>query len=131
LCTVQPASIVEREAQEKSEKPVVASVFLNRLQAEMKLESCATVIYAWKQEKGIQLSSLTLDDLKIESPYNTYLYQGLPPTPICNPGLDSLQAVIEPSQTDYYYFVLGENGSHSFSRTYDEHLKNKKKNNAQ
>jgi len=122
------ASIIEKEAKVKSEKPVVASVFLNRLKSNMKLESCATVIYAWDQEKGVQLSSLSLDDLTIQSPYNTYLYQGLPPTPICNPGLDSLEAVIQPSQTDYYFFVLGENGSHYFSKTFDEHLKNKKKN---
>jgi len=120
------ASIVEREAQAKNEKPIVASVFLNRLKSNMKLESCATVIYAWDQEKGVQLSSLSLDDLTIPSPYNTYLHQGLPPTPICNPGLDSLEAVVDTPQTDYYFFVLGENGTHNFSKTFDEHLKNKK-----
>lgn len=125
------ASIVEREAQIKDEKPIVASVFLNRLKMNMKLESCATVIYAWDQEKGVQLSSLSLDDLTLQSPYNTYLHQGLPPTPICNPGLDSLKAVENPSQTDYYFFVLGENGSHYFSKTFDEHLKNKKKSTTQ
>jgi len=121
------ASIVEREARAGNEKPVVASVFLNRLKTKMRLESCATVIYAWNHEKGIQLTTVSLDDLTIQSPYNTYIHQGLPPTPICNPGLDSLRAAVEPSQTDYYYFVLGENGSHRFSRTFDEHLKNKKK----
>ncbi|NLJ48549.1 MAG: endolytic transglycosylase MltG [Candidatus Atribacteria bacterium] len=125
------ASIVEREARVKNEKPIVASVFLNRLKMNMKLESCATVIYAWNQEKGIQLSSLSLDDLTLPSPYNTYLHQGLPPTPICNPGLDSLKAVANPPQTNYYFFVLGENGSHYFSKTFEEHLKNKKKSGTQ
>lgn len=122
------ASIVEREAKEKTEKPLVASVFFNRLKSNMKLESCATVIYAWNHEKGIQIKSLSLDDLKIQSPYNTYIHPGLPPAPISNPGLDSLQAVIQPTQSDYLYFVLAENGFHYFSKTYDEHLKNKKKN---
>ena len=121
------ASIVEREAQLINEKPIVASVFLNRLKSNMKLESCATVIYAWNQEKGVQLSSLSFEDLTIPSPYNTYLHKGLPPTPICNPSLDSLEAVVNPPQTDYYFFVLGENGSHNFSKTFDEHLKNKQK----
>jgi len=121
------ASIVEREAQLINEKPIVASVFLNRLKSNMKLESCATVIYAWNKEKGVQLSSLSLEDLTIPSPYNTYLHKGLPPTPICNPSLDSLEAVVNSPQTDYYFFVLGENGSHNFSKTFDEHLKNKQK----
>ena len=88
----------------------------------MKLQSCATIQYIL----GTPKEKLDENDLKIESPYNTYLYKGLPPGPICNPGLDSIMAALEPAEEDYLYFVLGENGRHIFSKTYEEHLKNKK-----
>ncbi|MCX6088772.1 MAG: endolytic transglycosylase MltG [Candidatus Atribacteria bacterium] len=127
LNTVVLASIVEKEAREKTEKPLVASVFLNRLKKNMKLESCATVLYAMYRERGIVASVVTLDDVKFPSPYNTYIIRGLPPAPICNPGRDSLTAVLHPSPTDYLYFVLGDQGEHLFSRTFQEHLQNKKK----
>ncbi|MDI3525790.1 MAG: hypothetical protein PWP60_351 [Candidatus Atribacteria bacterium] len=119
------ASLVEREAKAAEDRPLIASVFLNRLQAGMKLQSCASVVYALYREKGVWVDHLTLEDLKINSPFNTYLSKGLPPQPICNPGLASLLAVLYPEKSDYLYFVLGEDGRHRFSRTYREHLENR------
>jgi len=116
------ASIIEKEAKFSEEKNKVSSVFHNRLEKGMKLQSCATIQYILKKPK----ERLDENDLKIDSPYNTYLYKGLPPGPICNPGLDSIIAALEPEEEDYLYFVLGENGKHIFSKTYQEHLKNKK-----
>jgi len=116
------ASIIEKEAKFNDEKNRVSSVFHNRLKTGMKLQSCATIQYIL----GTPKEKLDENDLKIESPYNTYLYKGLPPGPICNPGLDSIMAALEPTEEDYLYFVLGENGRHIFSKTYEEHLKNKK-----
>lgn len=120
------SSIVEKEAKWNDEKPLVASVFLNRLKKKMRLESCATVVYALKKEKGIVVHTLTREDLSFPSPFNTYLHGGLPPHPICNPGLSSIEAVLYPTETDYLYFVLQENGRHAFARTYEEHLLNKR-----
>ena len=116
------ASIIEKEAKFSEEKNKVSSVFYNRLEKGMKLQSCATIQYILETPKEI----LDENDLKIDSPYNTYLYKGLPPGPICNPGLDSIIAALEPEEEDYLYFVLGENGKHIFSKTYQEHLRNKK-----
>ena len=116
------ASIIEKEAKFSEEKNKVSSVFYNRLEKGMKLQSCATIQYILETPKEI----LDENDLKIDSPYNTYLYKGLPPGPICNPGLDSIMAALEPEEEDYLYFVLGENGKHIFSKTYQEHLRNKK-----
>ncbi|MBA7498326.1 Endolytic murein transglycosylase [subsurface metagenome] len=116
------ASIIEKEAKFSEEKSKVSSVFYNRLEIGMKLQSCATIQYILETPKEI----LDENDLKIDSPYNTYLYRGLPPGPICNPGLDSIIAALEPEEADYLYFVLGENGRHIFSKTYQEHLRNKK-----
>ncbi|SHM52204.1 UPF0755 protein [Caldanaerovirga acetigignens] len=118
------ASIVEREAKLSSEKPLIAAVFLNRLKKGMPLQSCATVEYVLKEHKKV----LTLEDLKIESPYNTYINSGLPPGPISSPGLESIKAVLNPASVDYLYFVANMNGSHTFSKTYEEHLKAKKGN---
>lgn len=115
------ASIIEKEAKYNDEKSKVSSVFHNRLKNGMKLQSCATIQYILGKPK----EKLEESDLKIDSPYNTYLYKGLPPGPICNPGLDSIIAALEPAETDWLYFVLGENGRHIFSKTYQEHLKNK------
>lgn len=120
------ASIVEKEARLEEERPLVASVFLNRLKEHMRLQSCATVVYALKKEKGITVHTLQEKDLEIDSPFNTYRVIGLPPHPICNPGLSSIKATLEPAKTDYLYFVLQEDGRHAFSRTYEEHLKNKR-----
>jgi UPF0755 protein len=116
------ASIIEKEAKFSDEKSKVSAVFHNRLKRGMKLQSCATIQYILEEPK----ERLDENDLKIESPYNTYLYTGLPSGPICNPGLDSIMAALEPIEEDYLYFVLGENGRHIFSKTYQEHLKNKK-----
>ena len=116
------ASIIEKEAKFTEEKSKVSSVFYNRLKTGMKLQSCATIQYILEEPK----EKLDENDLKIESPYNTYLYKGLPPEAICNPGLDSIMAALEPEEEDYLYFVLGENGRHIFSKTYQEHLMNKK-----
>lgn len=119
------ASMVEKETSLKEEKPYVASVFLNRLQRGMKLQSCATVVYAHYWENGVHRKNLNLQDLTIDSPFNTYLYKGLPPQPIGNPGFDSIWATLFPLETDYLYFVLQEDGKHSFSVTYQEHLEKK------
>lgn len=116
------ASIIEKEAKFSDEKNKVSAVFHNRLEQGMKLQSCATIQYILGKPK----ERLDENDLKIDSPYNTYLYKGLTPGPICNPGLDSIIAALEPEEGDYLYFVLGENGRHIFSKTYEEHLKNKK-----
>jgi len=116
------ASIIEKEARFSEEKSKVSSVFYNRLEIGMKLQSCATIQYILETPKEI----LDEKDLKINSPYNTYLYKGLPPGPICNPGLDSIMAALEPEEGNYLYFVLGKNGRHIFSKTYEEHLRNKK-----
>lgn len=116
------ASIVEKEAVQDDERTKIARVFLNRLKKEMKLESCATVIYIFEQE-GIIKNRLYYKDLKKNSPYNTYLFKGLPPAPIANSGLKSLQAVIDPPEHDYLYFVHKGNGHHYFAKTLAEHIK--------
>lgn len=112
------ASIIEKEAGNKDEMPKVASVFQNRLDKGMKLQSCATVAYLFDFEKDY----IYYKDLEIDSPYNTYKYKGLPPGPISNPGELSIKASLEPAKTDYFYFVLGNNGKHHFSKTYNEHI---------
>lgn len=115
------ASIVEKEAIADNERPIIAGVFLNRLAKGMKLESCSTVLYAM----GINKERLTFKDLKFDSPYNTYKYKGLPPGPICNPGAESIDAVLYPQQTDSLFFVSKGNGTHYFSSTFEQHVKNK------
>ncbi len=113
------ASIVEKEALLDEERDEVAAVFLNRLDINMKLQSCATVNYAhgeWKER-------LTYDDIAIDSPYNTYIIEGLPPSPINSPGRVSIIAVLEPADVDYLFFVAKGDGSHYFSKSYDEHIK--------
>ncbi len=119
--TVILASIVEREAVLSEEKPMIAAVYLNRLKIRKMLEADPTVQYAlgyWK--KG-----LTLADLKHPSPYNTYNHYGLPPGPICNPGVDAVRAVLRPATTDAIYFVADAKGGHVFTSTLEEHLKAK------
>ncbi|MGD0153627.1 MAG: endolytic transglycosylase MltG [Thermacetogeniaceae bacterium] len=111
------ASIVEREAKLESERPIIASVFLNRLKHGMRLESCATVQYVLGKPK----EKLTNQDVRIPSPYNTYLHDGLPPGPISNPGLASIRAVLYPANSNYYYFVAKGDGSHVFSTTFGQH----------
>lgn len=115
------ASIVEKEAYLDKERPIIASVFLNRLRKGMKLESCATIEYALPEHK----ESLTYSDLRVNSPYNTYMNVGLPPGPICSPGKASLEASARPKETKYLFFVSKGDGSHYFSQTAEEHEKMK------
>ena len=111
------ASIIEKESGAASERPLIASVFLNRLERRMRLQSDPTVIYGLKEYDG----TLTKADLKTFSPFNTYLISGLPPGPIANPGSESIKAVLTPAETDYLYFVSKNNGTHYFSTSYKEH----------
>ena len=113
------ASIIEKEAVIDEERPIIAGVFLNRLRRGMKLEACPTVEYALSLHKE-RLNTL---DLTVDSPYNTYRYYGLPPTPICNPGKKSLIAALGPAKTDYLFFFATEDGRHIFSKTFSEHQK--------
>ncbi len=112
------ASIIEKETSLLSEKPLIASVYLNRLRLKMPLQADPTILYILPAKKEI-----TPSDLKIPSPYNTYLHLGLPPTPICNPSEESIKAVVEAPQTPYLYFVSMGNGHHYFSRNFKEHKK--------
>ncbi len=116
------ASIIEREAIHKEELPIMASVYYNRIKKKFKLQADPTIQYILKNPK----KKLTLKDLEIDSPYNTYKYKGLPPTPISNPGLEALKASFFPETTEYLYFVLMPDGKHYFSKTYQEHLRAKK-----
>ncbi len=111
------ASIVEREAVVPRERPIIAGVFLGRLEKGMMLESCPTVEYAL----GYHKDHLDNNDLQVESPYNTYKYPGLPPGPIANPGQAAIQATLYPIRTAYVYFVARGDGTHIFSRTNDQH----------
>ena len=119
------ASIVESEARKAEERPILAGIFIKRLAKFMPLQSCATVMYCWK-ERGVDKRKLTYKDLQIDSPYNTYKYQGLPPGPICAPSESSWKSVFAPIYTDYLFFFAADNGSHIFSRTYQEHIKKQK-----
>lgn len=124
------ASIVEREAVVPEEQPIVASVFLNRLEQGIKLDADPTVQYAISADAGEEPTDgwwkreLTVDDLAFDSPYNTYVVNGLPPGPIANPGLSAIEAVLNPADTDFLYFVARGDGSHVFSETFEEHTAN-------
>jgi UPF0755 protein len=112
------ASIVEREAKLKSERPVIAQVFEKRLAEGWKLESCATVQSLLDKPSPV----ITYEEQKIDSPYNTYLYDGLPPGPIGSPGESCIAAVLHPADTDYLFFrTSGGEGAHQFSKTFEEH----------
>ena len=111
------ASIVEREAGKKEDFPLVASVFHNRLKIGKNLESCATVQYILKERKPV----LSIADTKIDSPYNTYQNNGLPPAPISSPGQMAIEAVLYPEETDYLYFFTDQNGNNHYSKSFEEH----------
>lgn len=116
------ASIIEREAVVASERPIISAVFHNRLARGMRLESCATVLFALGRYKP----RLYERDLRVDSPYNTYRVRGLPPGPIANPGTASLIAAVEPADESFLFFVARGDGTHIFTRTYREHLRAKR-----
>jgi UPF0755 protein len=123
------ASLVQREAVAEEEQPIIASVFLNRLNAGMKLDSDPTVQYALGYNPVQQTwwtNPLSGEDLQFDSPYNTYIYKELPPGPIASPSLNALQAVAFPAQTFYYFFRArcDDSGLHNFAETFDQHLSN-------
>jgi UPF0755 protein len=117
------ASLIEREVREDEERPLVASVVYNRLEKGMKLQFCSTVQYILGEPQAV----LSVADTQIESPYNTYLHEGLPPGPICSPGEAAIQAALNPSDTSYLYFVLksADGTTHNFSTNYDDFEKDK------
>lgn len=115
---VTMASLVEREARVPAERPLIAGVLYSRLRKGWPLEVDATVLYALGRHKPV----VTFQDLKVDSPYNTYLHVGLPPGPIANPGLAAIDAALRPAFTGYLFYVARADGSHAFSRTLAEHL---------
>lgn len=117
------ASLVEREANTEESMRIVAGILLNRLRDNMPLQADATFDYLLDKES----SELTLEDLDIDSPYNTYRNIGLPPTPIANPGIMAIQAVIEPTTTAYYYYLTDSEGAFHYAKTFEEHKKNKER----
>lgn len=119
------ASVVQREAAGKQDMPLIAGILWNRLLKEMKLEVDATVQYArGKTDKGWWIPIKPEDITEIDSPYNTYKYQGLPPHPICNPGIDAIEAVLNPTETDCLYYLHDSNRQIHCAKTYQEHLSN-------
>ncbi len=111
------ASIIEKETAAAEERPLIAQVFLNRLQSSMRLQSDPTVIYGLTDFNG----NLTRKDLRQKTPYNTYVIKGLPPGPICNPGQAAIEAVFQPAKSDALYFVSKNDGTHFFSKTLKQH----------
>ncbi len=112
------ASLVEKEARYEEDRPIIAQVFFKRLEINMPLQSDTTIQYLLDAPK----EDVTYADTEIDSPYNTYQHYGLPPGPIANPGLDSIEAVLNPADTDYLYFVADRAGHNHYSNNYDEHL---------
>ena len=113
------ASIVEKEAVKDEDRPLIAGVFYNRLKIDMPLQSDATIQYIFEERKKI----VTYNDLKIDSPYNSYTNKGLPPTPIANPGIKSIKATLYPTESNNLYFVATIDGGNNYSETYEQHLK--------
>ena len=118
------ASIIEKETGVASERGQVASVFVNRLREGMRLQTDPTVIYGITGGEGVLGRGLRQSELDRPTPYNTYQVEGLPPTPIANPGLSSIEAALNPAQTDYLYFVADGSGGHAFATTLEEHNEN-------
>lgn len=115
------ASIVQKETSLDREASLIAGVYWNRLRRRMRLQADPTVAYALKRDAR-WTGTLYRSDYGYESPFNTYLVEGLPPGPICNPGLEALRAAVSPARTEYLYFVADRTGGHTFSRTFQEHL---------
>jgi len=118
------ASIVEKETGIAEERGIVASVFINRLNRGMKLQTDPTVIYGITKGKGVLGRGLYLSELRNKTEYNTYVIEGLPPTPIANPGKAAIQAVLNPSESNFVFFVADGTGGHAFAETINEHNKN-------
>lgn len=118
--TLIVASLIEREAETDEDRPKIAGVIYNRLKKNMRLQIDATVQYILPQHKA----RLLFSDLKTPSPYNTYLHAGLPPGPICSPGLASIQAALAPEKSDYLFYVQGKGRGHIFAKTFEEHRAN-------
>ncbi len=121
--TVTMASIVEKETAVPEERPLVASVYYNRLEKKIALDADPSIIYA-ELLSGTYAGALHHADMRFNSPYNTYIHVGLPPGPIANPGKSALEAAMHPAQSDYFYFVADAAGHHRFARTIEEHNKN-------
>ncbi len=121
--TVIMASILEKEAANSAEMPIVAGILSNRLKKGMPLQVDATFMYLL----GKKSSELTVDDLRIDSPYNTYIHKGLPPGPIDNPGMDAILAALHPAKTPYYFYLHDSHGIIHYARTFEEHKANKRK----
>jgi UPF0755 protein len=120
------ASIIEREANNTKDRRLVSAVFHRRLKSRdlNSLESCATIQYIFLNKEGKVHQKLTYADTRIDDPYNTYIHPGLPPGPICSPGMDSINAALYPDEdTDYMFFIAGPGGTTKFSKTYAEHKK--------
>ena len=116
------ASLIEKEAKYAEDRPLIASVFLNRLSRHMKLQSDASISYAM----GTHKAAYSISETEYDSPYNTYRYEGLPPGPIANPGMDCMKAIIDAPNTSYLYFVADKDGHNYFATTYENHMKNVK-----
>jgi len=121
------ASLIEREGRHDKDRPLISSVMHNRLEIGMPLQIDATVQYAIGTEEDWWKRDLTFDDLKVNSPYNTYLVTGLPPGPISSPGLKALQAAANPAKTDYLYYITDQDGVNRYAKTGDEHNANIRK----
>ena len=121
------ASIIEKETSVPEERALVASVFINRLNRRMRLQTDPTVIYALTEGEFELKRPLRKSDLNTDSAFNTYRNYGLPPAPICNPGVAAMEAAAHPAQTDYLYFVASGNGGHNFARSLSEHKRNVRK----
>lgn len=121
------ASIVEKETGASFERPKIASVFHNRLNKKMRLQTDPTIIYGIMHETGKEISNIRKKDITRPTAYNTYVITGLPPGPIGNPGIEAIKAVVKPETTPYLYFVSQNDGTHIFTSTYKDHLKAVKK----
>src|SRR5690606_32665965 len=118
------ASIIEKETGQPEERRVVASVFVNRLRQGMRLETDPTVIYGITEGRGVLDRGIRGSELRRRTAYNTYQIDGLPPTPIANPGRAAIAAALDPEDTDFVFFVADGSGGHAFGRTLEEHNRN-------